>query len=213
VAKRLLLLVASDDVPGCETSLVEQVVEPFEIAVTRVDVHTVSDLNSIPDTEFDYVYICGHANKQSFGGSGRSTDRKVDVEWPALSEAICTKLATEAVVFLACCHGGLNQVAFDIFIGCDHAETVIGPLSSVTSEVLRLAFHSLVFGLECQDDDPSVAVQRASDATGKRFGLFEVAQVEVDFNFISYRDYGGYQRKYPSRFLRVPTPPAGSPDL
>jgi hypothetical protein len=206
VPKQLLLLVASDDVPGCETGLVEQVVEPFGFDVTRVDVHMSDDLGLVPDVEFDYVYICGHANKRSFGGSGEQGDRNVEIEWPALSEAICTKLAHEAVVFLACCHGGLNQVAFDVFIGCDRAETVIGPLSKVDSEVLRLGFHAIIFGLECRDDDPSMAVQRAIDATGKRFGLFEVAQVEVDVNYLSYKFQGGYCEKYPDRCPPIAPP-------
>lgn len=199
MAKNLLMLIASDDVPGCETDLIDRVVDPFEIEVKRVEIHKVDDLKSIPDVLFDYVYICGHADKRAFGGSGEASDRNVEVEWPTLSEAICTKLADGAVLFLACCKGGLNQVAFDVFIGCDRVETVIGPLSNVESEDLRLAFHSLVFGIEFRNDDPSVAVQRATDVTGKRFGLFELDQVEVDVNYLHYRDGGGYCLKYPGR--------------
>jgi hypothetical protein len=197
--RKLLILTASDEVPGCETDLVKQVVEPFEIDVTHVQIFDPADLAQIPDSRFDYVYICGHANKQTFGGSGKPTDRDVEIEWPGLSEAICTKLNQGAVVFLACCHGGLNQVAFDLFIGCDSVETVVGSPSSVDSEDLRLAFHALIYGLEFRCDDPSIAVQRASVVTEKRFGHFERDQVEIDVNFLNYKNGGAYCVKYPNR--------------
>ena len=64
------MLIARNDVPGCETDLVDRVVEPFEIWLERVDIHCADDLLNIPDIPFDYVYVCGRANESAFGGRG-----------------------------------------------------------------------------------------------------------------------------------------------
>ena len=196
MTKRLLLLQASDDVPGCEIDLVNNVIAPFDIVLEHVDVRQVGDLDGIPEVLFDYVYICGHADKTCFGGSGAAGDRDVRVLWPELSAAICTKLATESTAILACCRGGLNQVAWDVFIGCDKIDTVIGSLGEVHSEDLRLAFHTILYNVEHRGEHPDVAGQRACAATGRTFRVFDRDDVEVDASFVQYDSWGNCM-KYP----------------
>ena len=50
--------------------------DPFSIAVSELDVQSAVDLDRVPEIQFDYLYICGHANKRPL--LAIRSDRKVE---------------------------------------------------------------------------------------------------------------------------------------
>jgi hypothetical protein len=136
--------------------------------------------------KWDCVYIAAHANTEGFG----EDEGEPFIRWYDLAVAICeTKcLGNNAVLLLACCNGGMLRVAATLFSNCTQIDYVCGPRWSVTQADLAAAFHVLLYNLEYRNEEPAVAVDRASKAVGYQFSFHD--RIEWEDTYIGLYPQG-----------------------
>lgn len=188
--RKLLILKASDDVETCETVLIEKVAAMYDLDVSAQDIYTEHDLDSVANSssEWDIVYACGHGNAQ---GLGEASGTRF-FEWSAIAEALCTRLNDDAWFFLGCCHGGLDQVGYAMFCGCDDLRYVFGPRWQATAEQLACAFHALLHNFCDRQIEPIRAAKRASkaiDLTIRAFDRYEVTSTDAFLRWCETNSY------------------------
>jgi hypothetical protein len=128
------------------------------------------------DRKWKYIYLDAHADRLGFG----SADNKLRLSWIEFASALCQAhcLEEDAILFLACCRGGLRSTADLLFDNCDQIAFVCGPHWKITSYDLPVAFHVLIYNLESRNEEPRTAVRRASKALGFRFMFYDRADWE-----------------------------------
>lgn len=171
--KRALVIVATNDDTFCELSSIESALEYENIEVDTIDMRTTGvgleqriDGLSGP---WSYVYVCSHGNGQTFGDDALN----LDVPWEDLSQWICLKLDDGATFLIACCRGGFNEVAYQIFSGCGMVDVVIGPRFNAYSGDLRAGFIAYLHHVESRHNDPTAAAIAATAAAGIDFKMYD----------------------------------------
>lgn len=195
----MLIIQASDKIGVCEVDTVLNLGRAFGMSVHVEDVRNLSSLFDAVDLHvpqsFDVIYLCGHANETHFGGDGSESDRKVAVAWPLVSAAICELLRENSLVFLAACKGGLDQVAYDLYLGCESLDVVVGPAANVDGDSLLLAFHVMLYQRIVSKVTEQTAALAAELASRKAIRCWDGEDVRSSLVFQSYA-LSGFDEKY-----------------
>jgi hypothetical protein len=103
------------------------------------------------------------------------------LEWIDFGCEMCvSECMNEGCIFLlACCRTGLTQVAYDLFISCGKIEFVCGPRWTLRPNDLTIAFDVFIYNMEDRREQPNVAAQRMSQATGYEFTCYDRVEVEI----------------------------------
>jgi protein-disulfide isomerase-like protein with CxxC motif len=94
----------------------------------------------------------------------------------------------ECVILLSCCRGGLNQVAYTLFLSCDNVSYVIGPRQSLAPAEMLISYNILLFNMEFRRMDAVVACKKIESATDMRFVCFDRLEVETEPTFIAQQE-------------------------
>jgi hypothetical protein len=176
--KNLLILKATADDCSAEISNLEAVATMAGISTTRITIATAAELITKLNTgtQFDFLYICAHGNENGFGESNGN----MFIPWDDFAIALCATncLESDAIVFLACCFGGIRRIADILFATCNSVSSVCGPRWSLEPSTLTCAFHALLHNLTFCHVDPYVACKRASEATGHEFFFYSRLECE-----------------------------------
>lgn len=105
-------------------------------------------------------------------------------EWGA--DYMDADLVPAATFLAACCRGGFNRVAYQVFWGCDMVDVVVGPRFSAYSGDLRAGFIAYLHHVESRRNDPSVAASAASSAAGIDFVFYDRLETTTS---AAYRDW------------------------
>jgi hypothetical protein len=187
--KTLLILRASKDICDVEVSQIETIAKMHDME-TIVHVVAASDsLAKLADykKQFAYVYLATHANPVGFGDDGSAG---YFVTWYDFAQTICPIdiLAHNAVFLLACCRGGVRQVSYDIFAGCDKIQFVCGARWQLTAPDLTAGFHAFIYNMERRRLQPDQAAKRASEATGYDFLCYDRVEIERTPEFQQHQE-------------------------
>ena len=128
--------------------------------------------------KFDAIYLGAHADGEGFGVNDGSELCK----WSDLAGALC---ATDAMVpggllFLGCCRGGMKVVALEIMRSCPKIDYVAGPNWKANAGDLVLGFNVFINTLIRYKEEPTVAAERASAATGQKFCCYDRQELAGD---------------------------------
>jgi hypothetical protein len=185
--KTLLILRASQDICEVEIKQIETVAEMHGMATF---IHTIDGPGALSKldtygTQFDYVYLATHANPEGFGDDGTYF-----VTWIEFAQVICPLdiISHNAVFLLACCRGGVREVSYDIFAGCDKTQFVCGARWKLTAADLTVGFHAFIYNMEQRRLQPDQAAKRASDATGYDFLCYDRVEIERTKEFKDHQE-------------------------
>ena len=177
--KSLLILKATSDDCTAEISNLEAVAQMAGIATSRITIGAPEELETKlkTGTQFDFLYICAHGNEDGFGES----NGKMFIPWDGFATALCSTncLKSDAIVFLACCFGGIRRIADILFGTCFSVTSVCGPRWTIHPSTLTCAFHAFLHNLSFCRVDPYVACKRASEATGHEFFFYSRRECEL----------------------------------
>ncbi len=178
-----LLIRATKD-SFCELDVVSQLFKYHGVSPTELDLTFGERLLDrepvISSQQWTYVYVCGHGNEEGFGEAGPDSysDPLVWETWSEFSELICDRLEPGATVLTACCRGGFEQVAWQIFTECKQVGLVTGPRFNVTESTLNAGFTAFLHHIEHKKNDPTVAVAAATAASGAEFLSYDRLETE-----------------------------------
>jgi len=135
--------------------------------------------------QFDYIYLSAHGDSDGFG----SDDGIVNMDWPVFAELLCSSscMTDDSVLMLSCCRGGLMNVAYDMFLTCEHICYVLGPRQSLTSADMHICFGIFLYNTEIRGLDPVAACEKIKMATDQRFSCYD--REEESINLMYYSDY------------------------
>lgn len=173
--KRLLILKASQDVTRKELKHIKAVADILDIKCCETNLTTADTLKDClccgKGQKWNYVYVAAHSDIKGFGEESGDPF----IQWEDLADALCETecLADQSVLLLACCQGGLRRIAATLFERCTKIDYICGPRWSLTPADLAAAFHIFLYNLEYRNEEPSVAVDRASAAVNYRFSFHD----------------------------------------
>jgi len=177
--QNLLILKATSDDCSAEISNLEAVAKMSGIVMTQITIEDANELESklSEEVQFDFLYICAHGNEEGFGESHGA----MFIPWTEFALALCVSncLKRDAIVFLACCYGGIRRIADIMFGTCISVSSVCGPRWAVPPSTLTCAFHTFLHNLSFCHVDPYIACGRASDATGHEFFFYSRRECEL----------------------------------
>lgn len=179
MAKRLLIVKASNDICTAEVDQLKSIASMFGMTHCECELKTVEGFKQslcASADKYDYLYVAAHADLMGFG----TQDRSVNISWSEFAEALCMTncLNPECILLLGCCRGGLKPVAFALFNSCDQIDYICGPRWTATSADLTAGFHVFVYNMEVRKEQPSTAADRASKATNYEFFCYGRVEVE-----------------------------------
>ena len=181
MSKSVQILRASNDIDDNELKQITAVAELYRLKVKVTKVASVSELKSALNCPepVDYLYLATHACTQWFG----SDDGRLHMRWEELALAICESgcLAYDAAILLGCCRGGHHRVATTLLAYCKQISYVFGPRWTVTPDELTLGLHCVLYNTEVRREQPNIAVERATQATGYDFYSYDRAEVEDEW--------------------------------
>jgi hypothetical protein len=136
--------------------------------------------------EYDYIYLSSHGDLEGFGNE----DGTIDLSWNDLGIILCDTQCMKdgCIVFLSCCRGGLNQVAWDLFICCPKISYIVGPRQSLYPHDMLISFNILLYNLEHRNVDPIIACERIKLGTDNRFICFDRLETEAEIGFIRKKE-------------------------
>lgn len=136
--------------------------------------------------DYDYIYLSSHGDLEGFGNE----DGTIDLTWNDLGVMLCDSecMKDNCIVLLSCCRGGLNQVAYDLFICCPKISYIVGPRQSLFPHDMLISFNILLYNLEHRYVDPIIACERIKMGSDNRFICFDRLETEADLGFILTRD-------------------------
>jgi hypothetical protein len=179
--RRLLILRASEEVCGSETELIRSHSELIGIEVVTKSVSSEEEMRTIlrENGAFDYFYLCTHGSREGFQLGDEI------MSWSEFAGITCTTdcLKEGATFMLACCRGGLNIVAYDIFIGCPDIDFVCGPTAKTYPWDLTTGFVVFMHHLVVKHADPTHAAAKSTAATDFTFKCFDRVEVECQADF------------------------------
>ena len=132
---------------------------------------------------FDYIYLCTHGSL-----SGFDVDLgliKTTIKWSHFSQLMCeTAILNDDTIFLlACCKGGLFQVATDILAVCNKINLVCGVRWNVSPWGLTTGFVVFIHNIETKFAEPSYAATKASQATDYTFVCYDRDEIEINSQY------------------------------
>ncbi|MDR7128089.1 hypothetical protein J2X69_000417 [Algoriphagus sp. 4150] len=133
---------------------------------------------------FDYVYLSSHGNREGFG----SEDGEIDYNWLDFGTELCSSgcLEEDCIIFLSCCRGGLNEVAYSLFYCCTNVSYVVGARQSLAPHDMLISFNILLYNVQHRSVDPIVACEKIKLATDIRFVCFDQMETMSDLGFSSF---------------------------
>jgi len=187
--KNLLVLKATHDICGNEIGLIENQCCLLEIGYYQEDLDSLSTLQSICEKydsmgiSFDYVYLCTHANVEGFDMNVGGTS--IESDWHEFSKIICKSkmINADSIFLLACCRGGIFQVATDLMAICSKINYVCGAIWTLEPWDLTTGFTVFIYNLEKKNAEPSYASKKASQATDFTFRCYDRAEIESTHQF------------------------------
>jgi hypothetical protein len=180
MSKNLLILCARSDSCDAEVGLIEAVGTLCGMNICKETIIKEDDLKGClcgrNNKKWDYVYLDTHADIHGFGDAYGG----LDLKWSKFAKVVCEAdcLAEGSMLFLGCCRGGLRSVANRLFGNCNQIDYVCGPRWTLTPDDVAAAFHVFIYNLETRREQPSVAVERASQGTGYDFFCYDRAELE-----------------------------------
>lgn len=184
--KRILIIDACQEDSSMELANVASQASSYGLECTFRKLQQIKDVDNVlkHSEPFDYLYLCTHGDKQNFGDNC-----SLDVPWAEFANAVCRSncMKPDSIFFLACCRGGLNQVAFTLFKQCPNIDYVFGPRTSLTSAELLIGFNIFLYNVEHKGNDPVIAAEKIKAATDIRFKCFDRAEVETDCDYINFK--------------------------
>jgi hypothetical protein len=184
--KKLLVLVASEDIEEAEVKNITSQIELYGISSDRFDIKSKEDLTNAlyNGSKYDYIYLATHGCDTTFGNVSGS----LDVTWIEFAAMICkSECNKDGTIFLhSCCRGGLNQVAWKMFNCCNHIEFVCGPRNNISPLDLITAFNLFLFHVEVRKLDPVVAADKVRLAIDVRLVCYDRLDTEVEPAYLNH---------------------------
>jgi hypothetical protein len=166
--RRMLIVRVSEHVFPEEIQAVVSFAKLHEIDIVIVD-RTKGEVIPQPDGEgcFALIYLAGHGNMAFL----EQANAAPPANWNSVAQELCQSacMINGAVVFCACCHGGMRNVARAILKFCDSVHFVCGPKSTVTTHTLTLGFHTFLYNFFFRRAGADEACSIVSIATGHTF--------------------------------------------
>ncbi len=187
--KNLLLLQVSNDICTEELITIGGQAEMYGINALK-NHHVVKNqielgkVLSESKIKYDYIYLCGHANQDGFGAESGD----FFVPWSEFGRLICETecLNHSAILMLACCRTGYNQVAFKLFRSCNKIDYVFGPSWTLEKEPLVAGTHIFLYNLTYKKSQPNKAAEKASIATDYDFFCYDRIEIENSISYLQY---------------------------
>jgi hypothetical protein len=192
-AKSILVLRASKDICGDEVGLVTHNCQLLGMTVHNEDIPTEEALTKVvkkyllAEVQFDYIYLCSHGDKEGFeidlSGS------KLFILWSSFSQHLCENgiLNDDTIFLLACCKGGLMQVAIDIMSVCNKINYICGVKWNAYPWDLTTGFVVFIHNIENKNAEPNYAAQKASLATDYTFVCYDRDEIEMAPQYLNRR--------------------------
>lgn len=176
--KRILILKASCDICTNEIEHIQTIAEMFSMEHLVMELKDLASFQAdvLTKGKFHYIYLCTHANYLYFG----EADASKTFDWKEFAKTLCDACCLEmgATLLLACCRGGLKQLAKTLFGSCGQIDYICGPRWNLNGPDLSTAFHVFIYNMESRNEQPSTAAQRASKATGYDFFVYDRVETE-----------------------------------
>lgn len=183
--KSILILKATKDICGNEVGLMNHHCKLLGMDVVTEKItseenlsETISKYASEGKT-FDYLYLCTHGDKNGFDVN--MGDHDLEITWSRFGQLMCESqiLNEDTILLLACCKGGLFQVASDILAVCNKINFVCGVKWNVKPWDLTTGFVVFIHNVEIKEAEPNKAAERASLATDYTFKCYDRDEIEI----------------------------------
>lgn len=121
--------------------------------------------------EFDFIYFSAHGNEHGFANDNGT----ISDSWNNFSYQLCESgcLATDCMILLSCCRGGLREVASKLFFACEQISYIIGVKQSLYPHEMVAGFTIFLFNVTARSLDPVIASSKIEMATDLRFIGFD----------------------------------------
>jgi hypothetical protein len=166
--QRMLVVRVSEHVFPEEIEAVIGFAKLHSIEAVVVD-RTRGETIPLPDGRgcFALIYLAGHGNAEFL----EQPNSAPPANWHDVAQELCQSacMVNGAVVFCACCHGGMRSVARAILQFCPSVHFVCGPKSTVTTHTLTLGFHTFLYNFFFRRAGADEACTIVSNATGHAF--------------------------------------------
>lgn len=146
--------------------------------------------------KFDYVYLCAHGRKEGFVADLDGKEKLI--KWSTFGGSICeNEILDEGTIFLlACCQGGLLQVAIDIMAVCNKINYICGVKWTVLNWDLTTGFIVFLHNLINRKTEPSYAAEKATNATDFTFVCNDRDEIEALPQYLNRQNELFYQLKW-----------------
>jgi len=186
MGKSILILKASNDICGNEIGLLRHQCQLLGMAVHLQKIKSENSLSYIVKkhlknrNKFDYVYLCTHGSISGFEVNLGTTP--INIKWSKFSQLMCETgiLKDDTIFLLACCKGGLFQVATDILAVCNSINFVCGVKWNVSKWDLTTGFVVFIHNIEIKLAEPNYAASKASSATDYTFVCYDRDEIEIN---------------------------------
>ena len=90
----------------------------------------------------------------------------------------------EATLFMGCCRGGMKTVALKLLKECDKIDYICGPSWNTKGRDLVTAFTTFSLNRLSNGEEPAIAAERASKATGQTFICYDRQELEAEIELL-----------------------------
>jgi hypothetical protein len=182
-----------------EVQSVRDTLAPFGIGLKEVEWLSHEDFCSqIAGSEkFKFIYLGAHADSFGFG----EIDATALHAWEHLANAICASdcIIPGGTLFLGCCRGGIKTVALKILTKCPKIDYICGPNWNTKGSALMLAFSTFISSRERDKQEPAIAAERATHATGQKFTCHDRQELEAEVALMQQLEYLEGQQQFQSK--------------
>lgn len=176
----------NEEVQECNS--IKTQAELYQIEVHDYCIKTNEELDTVlyKGTDFDYIYLSSHGDVEGFG----TEDESINLTWLDFGCKLCDSqcMKEECIVMLSCCRGGLNQVAYTLFLCCPKISFIVGPRQSLITNDMLIAFNILLYNLENRNVDPIIACEKVKLGTDIRFICFDRLETEADTGYVLMKE-------------------------
>lgn len=191
-------------------SKVAQLNQLSVVVITPRDRAHLKDLMKRSGGEFKFIYLSAHGDSKCMGD-----DLTWSVKWSKVGKYVCNTglMAKDCILFLSCCQGGLNVVAYKLFYECDTLKFIVGPPSKPTPWDTSVSFHMFLYGHFSRGYDAVVSSEKIKCGTELRFTTFDRMDVMTHYGYQRYKERMKSRKKRkeeksaPSSVKEVRTPP------
>jgi hypothetical protein len=127
---------------------------------------------------YDLLYLSSHATVDGFGNNPWENP------WSEFAQVICSTdcMHPEAVLFLACCRGGLKTLALNMLSVCNKIDYIVGPVWKAKGGDITNAFRAFCECCYSKKDGtreaPCKIAQCLSEAGGQAFACYDRIDME-----------------------------------